>query len=472
LKINRLIKPTNKPTSSLTFLQNKAPPAQLLKQQNMLTSEEKEDSVQLFRKLVQFPTISNVGTEGSYDQCANHLLKELVSIGLDAMILPESKPKKPITWKGSRSDLPGILLNSHYDVVPIIPHLWTVPAFEAVSKDGKIYGRGTQDMKCVCAQYLTALRKLKKLNYHPVRNIYITFVPDEEVGGVDGMNILTISSWFKAISIDLALDEGLANPGNEFTVFYGERMPWWIKVKAVGNTGHGSRFIDGTAVEQIVGVVNKALDYRQTQKDRLHGMGNHAGCSHAIAGKKKLTLGDVTSINVTMLRAMVESGGKDVVNVIPPCAEASFDIRIAPDLPPQTIEDTFNNWCHEIQSKTNGLNAEQQQGLSWEFIFDPLKEHHVTSLEEKENPWWNIFASTMKQSFDVEVVPEIFPAATDSRFLRTLGLKVFGFSPIRNSPILLHEHDEYLEEKVFLEGCEIYVKLIESLSSQGQFQGK
>ena len=42
-----------------------------------------------------------------------------------------------------------------------------------------------------------------------------------------------------------------------YSIFYGERLPWWVKVNARGNTGHGSRFIDTTAVEQIVGVTNK-----------------------------------------------------------------------------------------------------------------------------------------------------------------------------------------------------------------------
>jgi hypothetical protein len=57
-------------------------------------------------------------------------------------------------------------------------------------------------------------------------------------------------------------------------------------VTAKGNTGHGSRFIDCTAVEQIIGVTNKALQFRKEQKDILHGVDAHAGCSHAVVKKK------------------------------------------------------------------------------------------------------------------------------------------------------------------------------------------
>ena len=63
-----------------------------------------------------------------------------------------------------------------------------------------------------------------------------------------------------------ALDEGLANPREAFTVFYGERTPWWLLIRAEGPTGHGSRFIADTAVSKLMGVVNKALAFRREQE--------------------------------------------------------------------------------------------------------------------------------------------------------------------------------------------------------------
>lgn len=436
----------------------------------LLSHEEQEESIRLLQELVRVPTVSTTAPlDGSYKQCAEIILRELKTITSEAYILHESLPEKPIivaTILGTNPQLPGILLNCHYDVVPVATDLWTVPPFEAIRKDNKIYGRGTQDMKCVCSQYLIALKKLFKNNqnkYENIRNIHITYVPDEEIGGIDGMNILTNSAWFISLNLALALDEGLANTNDQFTVFYGERLPWWIHVKASGNTGHGSRFIEGTAVEQVIGVVNKALTFRKEQQDLLHGIGNHAGCSHAIAKKKEPTLGDVTSINVTMLKAGVQAGGKDIINVIPPSAEAGFDVRISPHTDPQFIADTFSNWCHEVQSSTSGLSS--NQGVSWEFFYEPLKSHHTTSINPDENPWWTIFSKAIFDHFQIQVIPDVFPAATDSRFLRALGVKVFGFSPMRLSPILLHENDEYIDEKTYIEGCNVYTALIKELTS-------
>ena len=97
--------------------------------------------------------------------------------------------------------------------------------FAGIRQEGRIYGRGTQDMKCVCIQYIEALRKLHAVHpgYRPTRSIYLTFVPDEEIGGADGMAKLLVSPEFAEMNVGVALDEGLANEGDAYTVFYGER---------------------------------------------------------------------------------------------------------------------------------------------------------------------------------------------------------------------------------------------------------
>lgn len=424
-------------------------------------------AISTLQELIRFPTVSaDAPFDGSYNRCAEWLVARLQDIGFATQILPESLANKPIitgTYVGLDPALPSIVLNSHYDVVPVMPEHWTFPAFEGYQENDRIYGRGAQDMKCVCAQYLVALEHLLLTGYRPIRTLHVTYVPDEEIGGGDGMGIMIESSWFKGLSIELALDEGLASVDDSFSIFYGERLPWWVHIKATGNTGHGSRFIEGTAVEQVVGVVNKALQYRQEQLDLLHGRGHHAGCNHAVASKRLLTLGDVTSINVTMLRAGVQASGKDIINVVPAVAEAGFDVRISPHTDPMEISNQITGWCQEVQSKTTGLSKDQ--GVKWDFFYEPLKQHSTTSTDENENPWYKLIKDTLWNEFAAEIVPQVFPAATDSRFLRHLGLKAFGFSPMRRSPILLHEHNEYIDKDVYLEGCRVYVSLIKALSS-------
>ncbi len=63
------------------------------------------------------------------------------------------------------------------------------------------------------AQYLLAMEWLKSTGFTPPRSIHLSFVPDEEIGGSDGMGKFLASAIFEKLHIGLALDEGIANPG-------------------------------------------------------------------------------------------------------------------------------------------------------------------------------------------------------------------------------------------------------------------
>ena len=424
--------------------------------------------MQSFSKAITFQTVSSLGViNGSYGTMAAWLMNELQEAGVqEVKILPDSVTGKPLvvgSIPGQNPALPQLLLNAHYDVVPVVEADWTVPPFEGLRRGGKIYGRGAQDMKCVVVAYICAARKLLKSGFSPVRTIHFSFVPDEEIGGGEGMQVLLESEWFRQKDIGLALDEGLASEDDYFSVFYGEKLPWWIKVQAKGKTGHASRFIEDTAVKSVIDVVNRALSFREAQRRKLHGSSSScgAGCSHSIAKK----LGDVTSLNVTLLRAGMRAGDRDVLNVVPATAEAGFDIRISPSQPPGEVSDMLNTWCSEVNSSNGSCQ------ITWRYENTSLNVHHVTELTEK-NQWWEVFREAVSSECGVSCRTEVFPAATDSRFLRAMGIKAFGFSPIRRSPILLHENDEYLDEGVFLEGVHVYVKLLRALASQPAFVGE
>lgn len=74
-------------------------------------------------------------------------------------------------------------------------------------------------------------------------------------------------------------------------------------------------------------------------------------------------------------------------------------------------------------------------------VRDNLGNVPITVLD-KENPWWNLFQEAVRKAGRKLGKPEIFPAATDARYLRNTGLPAIGFSPMANTPILLHDHNE------------------------------
>lgn len=109
--------------------------------------------------------------------------------------------------------------------------------------------------------------------------------------------------------------------------------------------------------------------------------------------------------------------------------------------------------------------------MSWEFAKEagePLLEHHTTGIDREKNPWYGVFCDAMAGR-GVSLSPEVFPASTDARFVRALKIPAFGFSPLRRSPILLHEHNEYVDEEVFLEGIDVYTTLIPALANAPRF---
>jgi aminoacylase len=192
------------------------------------------------------------------------------SIDLQARTL-EFTPGKPVlllTWPGTNPSLPSILLNSHLDSVPAEPSKWVHPPFSAVrSPDGKIFARGAQDDKCIAVQYLEAIRNLKAKNFAPIRTVHLSFVPDEEIGGLDGAAKFFPSKVFEELRVGFALDEGQASPGDEFRVFYADRSPWNLVIKAEGTPGHGSRMYDNTAMENLMKSVEVISRFRESQFD-------------------------------------------------------------------------------------------------------------------------------------------------------------------------------------------------------------
>lgn len=77
--------------------------------------------------------------------------------------------------------------------------------------------------------------------------------------------------------------------------------------------------------------------------------------------------------------------------------------------------------------------------------------------------WWIIIVLFALRSLNLR--PQIFPGGTDSRYLREIGLPAIGFSPINNTPVLLHDNDEYITVDTFIKGIEIYRKLIVAVAN-------
>lgn len=66
----------------------------------------------------------------------------------------------------------------------------------------------------------------------------------------------------------------------------------------------------------------------------------------------------------------------------------------------------------------------------------------VITATDSTNPWWTLLEEAVRKANGKLGKPEIFPASTDARYFRERGLPAIGFSPMANTPILLHDHNE------------------------------
>jgi aminoacylase len=393
-------------------------------------------------KLIEYIKIKTVHPEPDYESALIWLKEYCSEIGFDLIreveVGPERKVLVATVW-GTQPDEQSILLNSHMDVVPVAQEFWKCDAFEGKRyENGDIYGRGIQDMKSVGIQHLELIRKIKQNDIKLKRTIHVSFVPDEEIGGGTGAALFVKTQFFKYLNVGVTLDEGMTSPSDNYTVYYGERIPWWLQITCTGNTGHGSRFIEKTAGEKLRKILDKTLDYREEQKKILE-----SNCSC-------MKLGDVTTLNLTRIEGGIAN------NIVPAVFIANFDIRITPKTDLVEFENQIQKWIKEAEDDDSG-------SISYRFLTKKEDQFFLSETDD-DNVWWKSFTNSMKK-MGLCATKEIFPAATDARFIRELGITAFGFTPLNNTPILLHDHNEFVNEKVFLRGIEVLYNVVVDLAN-------
>ncbi|EDS34121.1 aminoacylase [Culex quinquefasciatus] len=393
---------------------------------------ESNEEIQIFRDYLRIPSVH---PDVNYDACVDFLKRQAASLDLPVQVI-EVNPGKPIviiSWEGADPSAKSIILNSHMDVVPVYAERWSHPPFAAhMTTEGRIYARGAQDMKCVGMQFLGAIRALRREGVVLKRTLHATFVPDEEIGGKLGMKEFVHQEGFRRLNCGFAIDEGIAGPGEEFPLFYGERSVWHVLFHISGTPGHGSLLLKGTAGEKARYVIDKLMDMRAREVKKMED-------------NPELTIGDVTTVNITMMSGGVQS------NVVPPELMVCFDVRVAVDVKHLELENQLLDWCREA-------------GGGIELEYDQKSPYVKPTTLDGSNPYWVAFKDSLDE-LGLKVKPQIFPGGTDSRYIRGVGIPAIGFSPMNNTPVLLHDHDEFLDADVYLKGIDIYKKIIANVAN-------
>jgi acetylornithine deacetylase/succinyl-diaminopimelate desuccinylase-like protein len=387
------------------------------------------------RTIQEYVRINTSNPPGDVLKAADFLTRILEREGIPVKRY-DSGPGRSIVLarlKGTGPAKPLLLLN-HMDVVPTDPARWQHDPFAAEIVDGKMWGRGTIDMKGLGVVQLMAFLSLKRQNVPLARDVILMAVPDEETGGTLG------ARWMRAehyadIDPEYILDEGgfgsrdLFAPGKlVFGISVAEKKILWLKLTAEGVAGHGSQPHDQNPNDRLVRALSRLLNdpLPPTSFTVLDTMKSRVG---TFSVNKFNNAIQHSTISLTSLRSGV--GDPPKVNVIPSIAEATIDCRVLPG----TSKD---QWMTEIRRR----------------LADPAIKVEITYegdepvVTTQDSTFYRALESAVKRRHpDAIVTPMVVPYATDANGFRPLGVKSYGFTPIvvpADAVMSMHGDAEYL----------------------------
>ena len=223
---------------------------------------KREEAVALTVALVQVPTVNPPGDV--YTECAELVGRRLAGRGYaieyiraegvrgDSARYPRTNVVGRLT--GGAGSGPCVHFNSHLDVVEAGSG-WTVDPFAGVVKDGRVYGRGTCDMKGGLAASMIAIEAILEEGIRFPGFFEISGTVDEESGGYGGVGYLATKGYFSRPRVDHVI---IPEPLNVDRVCVGHRGVWWSEVETLGRIAHGSMpFLGDSAISHMAAFLHK-----------------------------------------------------------------------------------------------------------------------------------------------------------------------------------------------------------------------
>jgi succinyl-diaminopimelate desuccinylase len=209
-------------------------------------------------ELVRVPAIApESGGEGESEK-AEKLLEMCRPIGFDKIQsfdaqderVPSKKRPNIVCYLNGENNKETLWIITHMDIVPPGEDtLWTATKpYEPLVRDGKIYGRGSEDNMQSMISSIFALKALKNMRIKPKRTIALCFVADEEQGSKYGIQYLIEQGVFKKNDLILVPDGG---NGDGTFVEIAEKSALWFKIRTIGKQAHASRPQDGLNANRV-----------------------------------------------------------------------------------------------------------------------------------------------------------------------------------------------------------------------------
>jgi len=390
-----------------------------------------DEVASLCSDLIRIDTTNRGDHSGPGERAAGeHVAALLAEVGLAPEILESHPGRASVVTRmaGEDPSRPALLVHGHLDVVPADAADWTRHPFAGDIADGVVWGRGAVDMKDMDAMILATVRQRMREGRRPPRDVVIAFLADEEAGGTWGAQWLVDNHpWlFEGVTEAIGEVGGFsATIGGQrlYLIQTAEKGMAWLRLTARGTAGHGSMIQPDNAVTELAETVARIGRHewpvRLTPSAQMFliaacdalGLDFSPGNVREVLGKLG-TLAKMTGATVTNTAnpTILNAGYK--VNVVPQAAVAEVDGRFLP------------GYEEEFLTELDSLLG---PGVQREFV------HHDVALETTFDGdlCGAMTAALLAEDASARTVPYCISGGTDAKAFSRLGIRCFGFAPLR-----------------------------------------
>jgi acetylornithine deacetylase/succinyl-diaminopimelate desuccinylase-like protein len=427
------------------------------------TVSGEDEVVDLCRDLIRIDT-SNYGDHSGPGEraAAEYVAEKLAEVGLEPQIFESHKGRASTVARiaGEDPSRPALLIHGHTDVVPANAEDWTYDPFAGEIADGCVWGRGAVDMKDMDAMTLAVVRDRMRSGRKPPRDIVLAFLADEEAGGVFGARYLVDNhpDLFEGVTEAISEVGGFSYTVDENRRLYliqtAEKGIHWMRLTVEGTAGHGSMISDDNAITELCKAVARVGSHkwpvRMTKSVRsfLDELSDAFGVpvdpenmepTLARLGGIAKMIG--TTLYNTATPTMLGAGYK--ANVVPGQATAHLDGRYLPGYEEEFLADLDRILGPRVKREDVHGNK------AVETSFDgPLVEAMQAAL--------------LAEDPIARAVPYMLSGGTDAKSFDDLGIRGFGFAPLKLPPELDFAGMFHgVDERVPVDGLKFGVRVLD-----------
>ncbi len=403
------------------------------------TSTAEDEVVGLASDLIRIDT-TNTGDPDTLvgeRAAAEYVAGKLSEVGYETTYVESGAPRRGnviARLTGADPSRGALLVHGHLDVVPADAAEWSVHPFSGAVQDDYLWGRGAVDMKDMVAMTVAVARRFRRDGVTPSRDLVFAFTADEEAGGAQGAHWLVeqrpelFEGCTEAISEVGGFSLTVRAGRRLYPVQTAEKGVAWMRLRARARAGHGALVQEDTAVTALCEAVARLGRHRfplvmtGPVQEFLAAIGEETGLDFSGDDLEGAVakLGGLARIVGATLRdtanpTMLDAGYK--ANVIPSKAEAVVDCRVLP-----------------------GRQA------AFEREVDELLGPDITrEWVENRPPVQTTFDGDLVAAMDAAIrqadpgartIPYMLSGGTDAKAFSRLGIRCFGFSPLRLPPDL------------------------------------